>query len=71
MNCQPVLADKQGYIKHGKFFAAATEHYGSIKEVWRRLGVAPLIDVDMIIPLSMKLCWETGLNPGALLSLKR
>jgi integrase len=71
MNCQPVIADEQGYTKHAKFFAAATEHYGSVKEVWRCLGVAPLIGVDLIIPLSMKLCWETGLNTGSLLSLKR
>lgn len=71
MNCRPVIINKQNYAKHGKFFAAAADHYGSVKEVWRRLGVAPLIDVNLIIPLAMKLCWETGLNAGALLSLKR
>lgn len=71
MKCRPVVADKQGYAMHGKFFAAAVAHYGSVIEVWRRLGVAPLIDVNLITPLAMKLCWETGLNTGSLLSLKR
>jgi integrase len=69
MNCQPVVASKDSI--HQRFFSAASDHYGSVKEVWRRLGVTPIIDVNLILPLAMKLCWETGLNTGALLALKR
>lgn len=71
LHCKPVLANLQTNRKHWKFFNAACKYYGSIKEVWRLLGVTPLVDIDLILPLAMKLCWETGLNAESLLSLRR
>lgn len=53
------------------FFLAARQYHGGIDAVWERLGVEPYIESDLIIPLAMKLAWETGLNPNSILNLRR
>ncbi|HWT03140.1 MAG TPA: hypothetical protein VN256_23010 [Pyrinomonadaceae bacterium] len=71
LDCRPFMATTKSYHHHGGFLSAAHKYYGGVKGVWRRLGVAPMIDFFIILPLAMKLCWETGLNSESLLGLKR
>src|SRR5258708_17371472 len=69
MQCQAVHISKDK--QHIVFSYACTEFHGGLLKVYERLGVSPAVDVDLVAPLAMKLCWETGLNTETLLKLKR
>lgn len=71
LNCEAIRKTEANLSKHGQFFHGAVSQYGSMEFVWRKLGVSPLIDADLMFPLAMKLCWETGLNPEVLANLRR
>lgn len=71
LRCTPLIANKEAHKHHEGFIKAASLYHGGIHKVWRRLGVAPLIDINLIAPLVMKLAWETGLNPESIINLKR
>jgi integrase len=75
MDCKAITKSRNssGKVKkgQGRFFWAAREYHGGIEAVWQRLGVVPYIGSDLVIPLAMKLAWETGLNPNSILNLKR
>jgi integrase len=70
MNCMPVPYRELSGDEHSKLLGACG-YFGGLVEIYRRLGVTVNIDVHLIAPLAFKLCWETGLNPETLLTLKR
>lgn len=71
LQCRPFYQTKENRERHPQFSSAAYTHYGGPSAVWRRLGVAPLIDSSLVFPLAMKLAMETGLNSESILRLKR
>lgn len=71
LDCQPFRQTYALRDKHESFCRAASEYHGGIDAVWRKLGVATLIDINLIVPLSMKLAWETGLNSETIYRLNR
>jgi integrase len=71
LDCRPCLQVNPVPNKIRGFFIAANRYHGGINNVWRRLGVAPLLDLNLIVPLAMKLAWETGLNPESIYRLER
>lgn len=71
LQCRPFHKIRGNSDSHRQFITAAYSYYGGPNGVWRRLGVAPVIDSSLIFPLAMKLAMETGLNPYAILGLKR
>lgn len=71
LQCTPFIANAEGRKRHERFIRSASKYHGDIHKVWRRLGVAPLVDINIMAPLVMKLAWETGLNPEAIIELKR
>jgi hypothetical protein len=72
MNCRPVVQHKIHGAKISPiFWQAANKYHGGPSVVWLRLGVAPLIDSKLIVPLAIKLALETGLNPESICKLKR
>jgi len=70
MGCTPVVGTPENK-KHKAFFANATNIHGGLHTLYRKWGVSPLIDQDVLMPLAVKLVSETGLNVESLLSLKR
>jgi len=71
LNCRPFLSVTANKSRHAQFITAACNHYDGMSGVWRRLGVTPVIDSNLIFPLVLKLAMETGLNRDAILGLKR
>lgn len=71
MDCIPLSATLETKQKHRVFLHSATNTHGGLNEVYRKWGVSPFIDRDVIMPLVVKLISETGLNVESLLSLKR
>jgi len=70
MDCIAVLGTPENK-KHKAFFKNATNIHGGLHRLYRKWGVSPLIDQDVLMPLAVKLVSETGLNVESLLSLKR
>lgn len=71
LNCRPFLATRANLKTHRSFCYAAAQYHAGLASVWLRLGVSPLIDSNLIVPLAIKLAWETGLNPESVLNLRR
>lgn len=70
MSCKAVRSTKEWQERHRKFFTGIRTH-GYLQDVYRKLGVSAQLDIHLIAPLAVKLCWETGLNTDTLLALKR
>jgi integrase len=69
MNCKAV-AHTQVWFEHREFFSGSRKH-GHLAKIYKKLGVSVQIDIHLIAPLAIKLCWETGLNTETLLGLRR
>lgn len=70
MECKPLLS-VEIIDKHCNFYRAMCAHHGGLKKACLKLGFSPWINYELIVPLAIKLAWETGLNPEALFKLKR
>ncbi len=71
MDCIPLPMTPENKKKHKRFFSSATNIHGGLNKLYRQWGVSSLIDLDLIMPLVVKLISETGLNVESLVSLKR
>ncbi|MDQ3801445.1 MAG: hypothetical protein M3384_18640 [Acidobacteriota bacterium] len=80
LNCKTVIAGRvvdklvlkeKAPAAFREFVRLAGKHQGGIKAVWERLGVAPIIDKSVILPVMMCLARETGLNTDAIINLSR
>jgi integrase len=71
MDCVPLASTIENKKKHFVFLNSASNIHGGLNQLYRKWGVTPLIDRDVVMPLAVKLISETGLNVESLLSLKR
>lgn len=71
LNCKPFLQIGENRNRHCQFSQAAYRSHDGMSGVWRRLGVAPVIDGNLVYPLALKLALETGFNRDVILGLKR
>lgn len=67
----PRTAGELEQAGHGFFVVKAHKHHGGLDAVYRRLGVVVPGTPEVVLPLLIKLAWETGLNPSVLYRLKR
>ncbi|MFD4928736.1 site-specific integrase [Peribacillus butanolivorans] len=73
MNCQPLPGTPENKQRFNTFFANATnkfKHLGGLNGIYRKWGVASLVNSEVIMPLAVKLISETGLNPESLWDLE-
>lgn len=71
LQCTPRTSGELEKAGHGYFVVMALKHHGGLPAVYERLGVALAGSPNIIVPLLIKLAWETGLNPSTLYRLKR
>jgi hypothetical protein len=72
MECKALAGTPENKVEHSMFFQSATNRFkelGGLPGIYRKWGVASLINADIIMPLAAKLVVETGLNPESLCSL--
>ncbi len=73
LECKPVIADVDNKTKHQGFLAYAPRKYfqeiGGLPGIYKKWGVPPFMDSEVIMPLVAKLALETGLNTNALYDL--
>jgi hypothetical protein len=66
----PIIGTGAAKKEHKPFLTSATNLHGGLHELYRRWGVAALIDENLIMPLAIELQFLTGLNPSSLLQLR-
>lgn len=71
MNCQPLAGTPLNKLTHNSFFNAAANIHGGLPQLYQKWGVSTFIDIDILMPLVVKLIAETGMNVDSILSLKR
>lgn len=71
MDCVPIPSTLENQKKHRAFLHSASNIHGGLYNLYKKWGVSPFIDQDVIMPLVVELISETGLNVESLLSLKR
>jgi Phage integrase family len=73
LDCNPIVGDIENKKKHINFVDYAPRVYfkdiGGLSGIYRKWGVTPYIDSNIIMPLLAKLAIETGLNPQSLYEL--
>lgn len=70
MNCRAMSRTDEEAVKHKAFLSSANRYHGGYKSVYKRWGVTPQIDRDVLWPLVIQLSYLTGLNPYSLMELK-
>lgn len=70
MNCRAMSRTDDEGDKHKVFFSGAARYHGGYMAVYKRWGVTPQIDRDILWPLVIQLSYLTGLNPSSLMGLK-
>ena len=70
MNCRAMSRTDDEGEKHKAFFEGASRCHGGYMAVYKRWGVTPQIDRDILWPLVIQLSYLTGLNPSSLMGLK-
>lgn len=70
MNCQAMSRTEAEATKHKPFLSGANRYHGGYMSVYKRWGVTPQIDRDILLPLVIQLCYLTGLNPYSMMGLK-
>ncbi|MCT7307119.1 site-specific integrase [Ralstonia wenshanensis] len=70
MNCRAMSrTDPEAKDKHKAFLTGANRYHGGYLQLYKRWGVAPQIDRDVLCPLLIQLSYLTGLNPYSLTDL--
>lgn len=70
MNCRPMYSTDAEAPQHKVFFSGALRYHGGYIATYKRWGVTPQIDRDILWPLVIQLSYLTGLNPYSLMGLK-
>lgn len=70
MNCRAMSRTDEEAFRHKVFFSSASRYHGGYMAVYKRWGVTPQIDRDILWPLVIQLSYLTGLNPSSLMGLK-
>lgn len=70
MNCRAMSRTDAEAVKHKGFFSGAGRYHGGYMAAYKRWGVTPQIDRDIIWPLVIQLSYLTGLNPTSLMGLE-
>lgn len=70
MDCRPMYSTDVDAPKHKGFFSGASRYHGGPFTVYKRWGVTPQIDRDILWPLVIRLSYLTGLNPYSLMGLR-
>lgn len=70
MNCRPMYSTDAEAPKHKGFFSGAARYHGGPFVTYKRWGVTPQIDRDILWPLVIQLSYLTGLNPYSLMGLR-
>lgn len=74
LDFEPILGTPENKLQHKSYVEyAPTKYYkkiGGLRGIYREWGVAPLIDVDLMMPLVVQLAIQTGLNVHSLLELE-
>ena len=71
LQCQALPMKTLESAGHKYFVARVYEFHGGINATYERLGTGQSPSTRLVIPLLIKLAWETGLNPSTLYLLKR
>ena len=69
MNCEAALRPAHHNQRHYWFYLYASKYpggYGGLIKDWQ---IKPLVTLDLVMPLALKLSLETGLNPTSLWNL--
>ncbi len=69
MDCQASDTPVHNSQQHYWFYHHASKYPGGYSELLKDWKIKPVIDLDIIMPLALKLSLETGLNPGSLWNL--
>jgi integrase len=72
MDCKALAGTPNNVKLHRPFFANAAYHFkdlGGLKGIYKKWGVASLINAELLMPLAIKLISETGLNAESLWDL--
>lgn len=70
MNCRAMSRSDEEGPRHTAFFKGASLYHGGYMAAYKRWGVTPMIDRDILLPLVIQLSYQTGLNPSSLMGLK-
>jgi integrase len=70
MNCRAMSRTDDEGGDHKVFFSGAQRYHGGYMAVYKRWGVTPQIDRDILWPLVIQLSYLTGLNPSSLMGLE-
>lgn len=70
MNCRAMSRTDDEGCNHNGFFVGCRRYHGGYMAVYKRWGVTPQIDRDILWPLVIQLSYLTGLNPSSLMELK-
>lgn len=70
MNCRAISRTDPDGPMHTPFFVAARRYHGGYMDTYRRWGVTPQIDREILCPLVIQLSYLTGLNPSSIVSLR-
>lgn len=70
---EPILGTPENKKAHKNYVERVPTAYytniGGLRGIYRKWGVAPLIDADLIMPLVLQIAIETGLNVQSILEL--
>lgn len=73
LNCKPILGTSENKQYHKSFVEYAPrkyfKHLGGLAGIYRTWGVTFFLHSEVIMPLVMKLAFETGLNPDSIYDL--
>lgn len=64
------ISNSPAHVEHRTFFMSLTNYHGGLNKAYNRWGTTPLITLDLLMPLVVRLEYLTGINPGSLLDLK-
>ncbi|AZG13804.1 hypothetical protein [Cupriavidus pauculus] len=70
MACRAISSADISATAHRGFFRGCIRYFGGIFEIYKRWGVTPLNDRDILCPLFIQLSYLTGLNPYSLCGLR-
>lgn len=70
MNCRAMSSADEEAFGHKGFLSGAGRYHGGYMALYKRWGVTPQIDRDVLWPLVIQLSYLTGLNPSSLMGLK-
>jgi hypothetical protein len=70
MNSRAISRTAPTADQHKAFFTGAVRYHGGYMNLYKKWGVTPQLDNEILWPLVVQLSYLTGLNPDSLMGLK-